>query len=72
MAATDQVPSGGAEDGAGPQDAITCESRLKGMVQGIRRDEGRQGIKDLSDHFLYLDNKLIEIYCDRCDETSVS
>ena len=34
----------------------------------IKKDESRENIKDLADHFFYLDNKLIEAYCGQCDD----
>ena len=34
----------------------------------IKKDEQRQSIQDLADHFFYLDNKLIEAYCGQFSE----
>ena len=37
------------------------------MVANIRKDQSRSSIKDLADHFFYLDNQMIEIYCGSLD-----
>ena len=53
-------------------DATTSEAKMKHIVQKIKQDPDRQGIKDLADHFLYLDNKMVEAYCNRVDESDFS
>ena len=41
------------------EDTGSCETKLKLIISKIKQDPDRQNIKDLADHFFYLDNKLI-------------
>lgn len=50
----------------------SIESQLKFTVAKLRKDEQRTSLKDLGDHYFYLDNKLIEYYCGCCDEADFS
>ena len=50
-----QVPK---NEGA-QEDTGSCETKLKLIISKIKQDPERQSIKDLADHFFYLDNKLI-------------
>ena len=40
---------------------------MKVVIDRIRKDPERQKLKDLADHFFYLDNKLIDAYCNQGD-----
>jgi len=47
----------------------TCEARLKSLVQTMRKEDKRQSLmRDLANHFFYLDNKLVEYYCGQNEE----
>jgi len=52
--------------------SYSAEERLKYTISKLRKDEQRQGLKDLADHYFYLDNKLIEYYCGCCEESDFS
>ena len=45
----------------------SIEAQLKHTVAKLRKDESRSTLKDLGDHFFYLDNKIIEFYCGTAD-----
>ena len=45
----------------------SIEAQLKHSVAKLRKDESRSTLKDLGDHFFYLDNKIIEFYCGTAD-----
>jgi len=44
-------------------DNISSESQLKDWLVQLKNDPERQSVKDLANHYLYLDNKLVETYC---------
>lgn len=56
---------------AGEDERVTnsSESQMKAIIQRIKKDEHRQSLKDLANHFFYLDNKLVEFYSGSCDES---
>ena len=78
-----ESPKGGAKDAAAASEAVsgaagssepsevthTSESKIKAAIMKIRKDPQRFSLKDLADHFLYLDNKLIDAYCNTGDES---
>ena len=49
-------------------EAASSEAKMKHIIQKIKQDPDREGIKDLADHFLLLDNKAVDAYCNRVDE----
>ena len=61
-AAADQGAAGDVDE------AATSEAKMKHIIQKIKQDPDREGIKDLADHFLLLDNKAVDAYCNRVDE----
>lgn len=38
------------------------------MTAYIRKDQSRSSLKDLGEHFLYLDSQMVEAYCGCSDE----
>ncbi len=42
------------------------------MTAHLRKDQTRSSLKDLADHFLYLDSQMVEAYCGCSDDRDFS